>query len=221
MRAGRQEASFRATKTPRPALEKRRELIDSVCAVIAERGYEQTRFSDVAARSGASIGSLQYLFGTREDMIIVALEHRTARELAEVAERAEKVSDPVRRLAIIVTHLASGSGEEQARREWLVWTEYWRAALRDESLRSSSASAYASWMALLREAIEECVAAGHVRAPADLESVAAGAVALGDGLGIQIALNHPGMTWDRAAEIVRAWLAVQLGCPALADPVGS
>lgn len=204
-----------AARRRRPALD-RESAIDAVCEVIAVRGYENTRFADVAAHAGASIGSLQYLFGSRTEMIAVALEDRTLRFFAAAASRADSIADPIERLRWVATYLASGmGGDEAARLEWLVWTEYWRAALRDERLRSASVSAYASWVRLVRDCLELCVCAGVLREPADPEGVAVGLVALGDGLGIQISLGHRDLDWDRAGEVARGWIAGVLDCPAL------
>lgn len=202
----------------RRAVTDRDDLIDAICEVIAERGYENTRFSDVAARASTSIGSLQYFFGSREDMIVLALETRTSRYLAETRAQAASIADPVERLRWVATYLASNVGDPSAARlEWLVWTEYWRAALRDQELRDGSVALYGQWLGLVRESIDACVRAGVFPPPADPDAVAAGAVATGDGLGIQITLGHPGMTRERAGEIMRSWLAAQLGCPALAE----
>jgi hypothetical protein len=94
---------------------------------------------------------------------------------------------------------------------------YWRAALRNEGLRAASVAAYDGWRELVRDAAKACVDAGLIAEPNDLDEIAQGACALGDGLGIQIALGHPTMTWTRASMITRGWLAAKLSCPALAE----
>lgn len=171
----------------------------------------------MAARGATSIGSLQYFFGSREDMITVALESRASRYFTDAAAHAEVIADPLDRLRWVATYLAGGVGDDAAwRLEWLVWTEYWRAALRDDALRDSSAILYGRWIDLVRGCIEGCVESGVCSAPDDVDAVAAGAVATGDGLGIQISLGHPAMTRARAGAVVRMSLAAQLGCPRLA-----
>jgi hypothetical protein len=151
-------------------------------------------------------------------MIIVALESRTSRYFMDAAARADTIADPLDRLRWVATYLAAGVSDDAASRvEWLVWTEYWRAALRDDDLRDSSAILYTRWIDLVRRCIVACVESGLCSAPDDVEAVAAGAVAMGDGLGIQLSLRHPAMTRTRAGAVVRTWLAAQLGCSALVD----
>jgi len=99
----------------------------------------------------------------------------------------------------------------------MLWVEYWRTALRDEELAAESIAAYDGWLQLVRDAVQGAVAAGLIAQPPDIDQVAQGACAIADGLGIQIALHHPGITWDRASAITRAWLAAALDCPAISD----
>ena len=69
---------------PRPARAGRRKLpvLEAACRVIAERGAEATRFTDVAAASGVPVSTLQYYFGSREDLLVAAFRHASANELA-------------------------------------------------------------------------------------------------------------------------------------------
>lgn len=192
-------------------------ILDAACDVVAERGYENTRLSDVAERAGTSISTLQYLFGSRDDLIVAAVESRTASFLDEARRRSTAIADPLARLAWVAAHLVASDGtEEDAKHDWMVWAEYWRAALRDEGLREASVATYDGWRALVKDAVTACVEAKVVPAPRDLDLVVDGVCALADGLGIQIALGHATTTWKRAGEIVRSWLATQLGCPELA-----
>ncbi|WP_430782498.1 TetR family transcriptional regulator C-terminal domain-containing protein [Actinoplanes sp. G11-F43] len=202
----------------RRASRNRAELLMKAAEVVAERGFENTRFTDVAGRTGASISTLQYLFGNREDLVVQALRARTAHLLAEARLAAEAIPDPIVRLRWVAGHLAATDGSpEAARAEWMLWVEYWRTALRDDELAVESIDTYEGWAGLVRDAIQAAVDAGALPAPADIDAVAQGACALADGLGIQIALGRPGMTWERAAGITRGWLATTLSCPPLAD----
>jgi len=50
--------------------------------VIASRGAEATRFADVAAESGVPVSTLQYYFGSREDLLVAAFRHASGTEIA-------------------------------------------------------------------------------------------------------------------------------------------
>ena len=191
-------------------------VLDAICEVIAERGWESTRYTDVARRADIAIGSLQYLVGSREQMMAAALEHQTRQIFDEVRREAETIEKPVARLAWIASCLVSGiTSEETDGTEWVIWTEYWRAALRDENLRVEAARNYRDWIALVTGGIEDCIADGLVIPAVDVAQVATTLVALGDGLGVQVSLGDSGLTWAEAAALVRDWLARSLGHPDL------
>jgi AcrR family transcriptional regulator len=203
------------TRRRRAALNKEA-VLDTICAVIAERGWESTRYTDVARRANIAIGSLQYLFGSREQMMAAALEHQTRRIFDAVHREAETIQNPVDRLAWIASCLVSGvTSENPDGNEWLIWTEYWRAALRDEKLRTEAARSYREWTALVAGGIEDCVADGLAIPTVDIRQVATGLVALGDGLGVQVSLGDSGLTWAEAGALLRDWLARALGHPEL------
>jgi TetR/AcrR family acrAB operon transcriptional repressor len=50
-------------------------LIDAATALFAERGYRQTTFEDIAARSGVSRGSIPWHFGNKEGLLAAVVEH--------------------------------------------------------------------------------------------------------------------------------------------------
>ncbi|MER6529591.1 TetR family transcriptional regulator C-terminal domain-containing protein [Streptomyces sp. NPDC001508] len=211
-------AASQRAHTPRRASRGKEEILAKAGDVVAERGFERTRFSDVATRTGASISTLQYLFGSREDLVVQALRCRTAQYLNEARRRSAEAEDPLERLRIVAHHLvAQETNADAAQAEWMLWVEYWRTALRDGELAQETADAYEQWLELVRDAIRFAVEAGAVREPADIDQVAQGACAIADGLGVQIALGRPGADWPRAAAITRAWLAAALDCAALAD----
>ena len=191
-------------------------VLNTICEVIAERGWESTRYTDVARRANIAIGSLQYLFGSREQMMAAALEHQTRQIFDEVHREAETIEKPVDRLAWIASCLVSGiTSDETDGTEWVIWTEYWRAALRDERLRAEAARNYRDWTALVTRGIEDCVAEGLVIPEVDIAQIATSLVALGDGLGVQVSLGDSGLTWVEAGALVRDWLARALGHPEL------
>ncbi len=196
----------------------REELFDAISHVVAERGYESTRFSDVSEVAGVSVGSLQWAFKSREQMVVETLENRALSYLTDLQAGAARVSDPIARLRWVAGHLAPGVGDsESARIEWLVWTEYWRAALRDDSLRSSSIHMYEGWIGLVQEGIQACVDAGVARTTLDVRDIATSIVAMGDGLGIQGALSETTMSWPKSGELLQMWLAKMLDCPELTE----
>ena len=57
-------------------------VLEAACRVIADRGADATRFADVAAESGVPVSTLQYYFGSREDLLVAAFRHASSAEIA-------------------------------------------------------------------------------------------------------------------------------------------
>jgi AcrR family transcriptional regulator len=201
------------TGSSRRAGRNRPDILRSAGRVIAERGVEETRFADVAERSGASISTLQYLFGSREDLLIATLRQRADDFLASTHELASAIDDPVGRLRATVQDMLSvESSDKQAFVDWAVWIEYWRAASRDNELASEAQQAYAAWNGLLAGAV-----APLTRVQTDVGSLAVAATALIDGFGIQIVLTRGVFDRTEAAATVLGWIGDALGRDDLAQ----
>lgn len=54
--------------------ESRRLLLDAAVSLFVEKGYQQTTFADVAARSGVSRGSIPWHFGNKEGLLAAVLD---------------------------------------------------------------------------------------------------------------------------------------------------
>jgi AcrR family transcriptional regulator len=117
-------------RTRRAGGARRTTVVEAVAGVLAERGYENTRFADVAAASGAAISTLQNYFGSREDMLIEALRHATEIEVGALEAVADAENDPWNRLvAMIDRNLNTPVRNHQ------LLIEFWRSGIRDQELR--------------------------------------------------------------------------------------
>jgi AcrR family transcriptional regulator len=71
--------SKRASPTPKLAESvtdgRRRELVIAAYQLIAERGLEELRTRDIAAKVGINISTLHYYFETKEDLIAAVVDH--------------------------------------------------------------------------------------------------------------------------------------------------
>jgi AcrR family transcriptional regulator len=120
-------------RTRRAGGPKRLAVLDIVIAVLADRGYEGTRFADVSAASGTAVSTLQNYFGSREDMLVEALQRSTNGEVEALEALAAVHSDPWERLVALIDR--SLGNPEPVQRTLL---EFWRSAMRDEELREHS-----------------------------------------------------------------------------------
>ncbi len=189
--------------------------------VIARRGADATRFRDVATEAGTAVSTLQYSFGSREDLIIAALEEGALGDFDRARQAALAANGPVEQLRALVRESVVAHSDEEAREAWLLWVEYWRAAARDNELRSGSAAVYTRWRDLVGGILAAGRAAGAFRRDLDTELAATQVLALLDGVGVPVVLEHPGITSASAAATVLDALAAILGCPALQPPNGA
>ncbi|WP_405587638.1 TetR/AcrR family transcriptional regulator [Streptomyces sp. NBC_01190] len=122
-----------AHRTRRAGGAKRIAVLDAVGPVLAERGYENTRFADVSAATGVAISTLQNYFGSREDMMIEAMRRYTDQEIVALDAAVTTGQDPWGRLVALIDRSLGNSGSTRQ-----VLIEFWRAGMRDEELREYS-----------------------------------------------------------------------------------
>jgi len=182
----------------------RTDVLVAAAQVIAERGAEATRFTDVSAASGVPVSSLQYYFGSREDMLVAAFRHSSQTELDQLRGQLAGIGSAWARLER-VTEVAlggfAGSGATGGGAGRL-WVESWRFALRDAELREDVLADNAAWRALIAEAVATGVAAGDFSASVDPAQVAVQTVALFDGIGLPVALGDPSVPPRSAVAVV-------------------
>ncbi|MFF0467082.1 TetR/AcrR family transcriptional regulator [Micromonospora zamorensis] len=154
------------TRRRRAGGEKRTAVLDAVAAVLAARGYENTRFADVSAAGGVAISTLQTYFGSREDMVIEAMQVFTDREVDALKEVSAAEADPWRRLVALVDRSLHNS---ESTRQVLV--EFWRSAMRDDELRAYSAEVQARYRAPFIAAVREGAERGAFTPTHDAEAV--------------------------------------------------
>jgi AcrR family transcriptional regulator len=165
-------------------------VLDAACTVIASRGAEATRFTDVAQASGVPVSTLQYYFGSREDLLVAAFRHASANELAALSTEVGAVSSAWERIEIILTRALAGYRPASSD-TGLLWIESWHFAIRDSEMRVDALRDYQGWRALVADAVRLGAAGGEFTPAVSAERLAVLAIALADGAGIPLALGDP------------------------------
>jgi AcrR family transcriptional regulator len=181
----------------RPPEHDRVELLRAARTVAAERGFDSLRFTDVSAATGVPVSSLQYAFGTREALVREVLRAGVADELRRLREAVENETDPWRRIETFI-RLGISIDDGRRREGWLLWMEYWRAALRDPELREESGAATRGWRTLVRRAVDDGVSMNQFSIDGSSDETAASLVALVDGLSLQVLVGDSRMRSTRA-----------------------
>ena len=188
-------------------------VLEAAGRVIAERGADATRFADVAAESGVPVSTLQYYFGSREDLLVAAFRHASSTQVAVLEAELAALADPWDRLTRVITRALSDyqpPGPQSGR----LWIESWHFGIRDAEMRADALRDYAAWRRVVADAVRAGTELGRFRPRLAPGRIAALTIAMADGLGIPLALGDPEVSFAGATADVLAALAGLLGLPA-------
>lgn len=188
--------------------EKRTEVLDAAIGVIVHRGFDNTRYADVAEASGVAVSTLQYYFGSLESLLIETCLYASQRDFASVYERAVAIPDPWERLVYLVDVFMTSDAPGAA---WQAQIEYWRAAFTRPHLREELIRDQDRWRALLADTVRDGIALGSFTTDRDPDLVAMQVNCQLDGTVFPAFIGNP--AYDPAAfrAAVIADLAATLG----------
>lgn len=174
--------------------------------VLTERGYERSRFTDVATASGMAISTLQSYFGSREDMLIEALFRASDQEAEGLRAVAEARPEPWERLVALVER--SLSTPTAARRMVM---EFWCASMHDEELRSKTVEFTGRYREPFLAAVVDGERAGAFAPRNDAEEVVDVLIVTLGGAIVPDVLAHRGPTRETLQRVILHQLAAALG----------
>lgn len=205
-----------ATATPRRTAGLRHpgrpdEILAAACRAIVERGFSDTRVSDIAEIAGTSTGTIHYYFDSKRDVLMAALRWASDRLFMRL-ERAEG-PDATTRLAALLD-LAIPNGPEARHDEYVLWMEVWAVVLRSPEHLPALQDLSERWRAFFFEVVSDGVASGEFAPVAAADVVAERLIALVDGLGFETVVGYPWSTPERMRELLVSFAAEQLGLKA-------
>jgi AcrR family transcriptional regulator len=193
------------------------EILDAVVRVITERGMDGTRFVDVSEATGVPIASLQYYFGSREDLLIAAFRHDTNTQEAQIRGGLEPISDPRERILYVVdTHL--DMYDPASERSILLSEEFYRLALRDPELQLDMLDEYRGWRGMIADAIRTGVDANRFAPETDPDHAAVCLYAFMEGIAQPMAMGDPTLPREVARQLVVEYMNALLPAPSARIP---
>jgi AcrR family transcriptional regulator len=189
----------------RRAGRRKAEVLEAACRVIADRGADATRFTDVAAESGVPVSTLQYYFGSREDLLVAAFRHASSAEIAALEAGIAGISDPWMQLERIVATSLTGY-QPDAPQGGRLWIESWHFGIRDAEMRADALRDNTAWRRLVAEVVRRGIESGTFSGKYDPDKIAVLTIAAVDGMGIPLSLADPEITPAGAAQDVMAAL---------------
>src|ERR1700691_6653221 len=102
--------------------ERRQQIADALVRAAAARGLHATGMREGAAEAGVSLRLVQYYFGTKEELLLGAMQHLAARfgerGMARI-RRLKEAAGPVRPRDVIAAILTDGLPADDERRSFL------------------------------------------------------------------------------------------------------
>ncbi len=192
--------------------ERRVEILEMTRQVLIERGFANTRISDVAKGLGVSTSLIHYHFDSKEQLLAEAFSFAASQDLAEMVAEIEAVPTAVGQLdALIGNYVPEGSDDV----EWMLWIDAWGEALRNPLLRAISQELDEQSIDLIEKVLRSGVATGEFTCP-DPQGAAMRLAGLIDGLGVQFAAHTGVLDRERLLHHVRSVAAAEVGL-SLAD----
>ena len=118
--------------------ERRRQIADALVRTAAARGLHAAGMREVAAEAGVSLRLVQYYFGTKEELLLAAMQHLAARFGERAVARFRQASGPGRPASprdLIAAILAEALPADDDRRTfYVVYTAYLALSLTDPAL---------------------------------------------------------------------------------------
>jgi AcrR family transcriptional regulator len=190
---------------PRPSVEveRRKQILDAACTVIAKNGLQDLRLLEVAAVAGVSSGTIHYYFDTKKELITAAFEYNFKHSLERRKWLRDETREPLELLGEIVESYLPTRGVSL--RAWRVWANLWAEGIRDPALRKINEELYDQWRELVRNTIAAAQRAGTAR-EGDPELLANMLIGMLDGLAMQVLLHAKAMSLDTMRETCRAFI---------------
>ena len=180
-------------------------MLDQVVVVLADRGYAGTRFIDVSEASGVAVSTLQGYFGSREDMLIEALERATSVAVDAMQDFAAQFDDPWQQLVAMVDR-----GLSTPAVIWRMLMEFWTAAARDAELQQHAAALAGQYREPFADAVRRGIESGAFTPRFDTAAIVEVVVANIVGLLYPVVLGHLEPQDTDYREVVLAQLAFVL-----------
>ncbi|HUA31858.1 MAG TPA: TetR/AcrR family transcriptional regulator [Streptosporangiaceae bacterium] len=171
--------------------QRRREIADALLRTAATRGLHATGMREVAAEADVSLRLVQYYFGTKEELLLAAMQHLAARfserALARIRRITQTGAQP-RPRDVIAAILTEGLPADDERRTFIIlYTAYFALSLTDPALAIGPlAQNSTAVIDVVAAQLRSAQAAGDTPAGLDPDLEALGLLAMSAGLGTSI-----------------------------------
>jgi AcrR family transcriptional regulator len=190
--------------------QRREQMLRAALEVIADRGYADTRISDVAERIGISPALVIYYFKTKDQLLTDAIRYLDNLWYADGQRRMASLPTAAARIEEIVAMSCLPEADTDPHSSWKLWLDFWALAARNPEVAVLRQRDDERWRGVVGSVVRAGQEAGEFR-DLDPDNFAVLLCSLLDGLAIQIALTDPVVDPARAFELCMLFIADQLG----------
>ncbi|MEJ3654396.1 TetR family transcriptional regulator C-terminal domain-containing protein [Actinomycetes bacterium KLBMP 9759] len=186
--------------------ERRTRIAAALLRVAADRGIEAVSLRHVATEAGVSSGMVQHYFRTKDEMMTFALAVVAENVMSRMSGKpvAETPASMIRTLVVELLPF-----DEQRRIEGRVLLAFHAHAANNPTIAGLLRENANRLRAYLTDRIGAAQAAGTTASRLDAGHIATGLLALADGLGVNVLVDH--YTADEALATFDAYLTAVLG----------
>jgi AcrR family transcriptional regulator len=190
--------------------QRRVQMLQAALEVISERGYAETRITDVAERAGVSPALVIYYFKTKDQLLNDAIRYYDDHWYAVAQSRIARLPTAAARLQEYVAMACLAEADPRPGSSWQLWLDVWAQAARNDTVAGVRQKSDERWRGAIAELVRAGQGAGEFR-KIDADDFAVYLSALLDGLTVQVALDDPVVDRTRAFDLTMHFVADQLG----------
>jgi AcrR family transcriptional regulator len=200
----------RAASGTATAEQRREQMLRAALDVIVERGYPDTRITDVAERAGTSPALVIYYFKTRDQLLTEALRYSEDAWYAAATRRMTAIDTSAGRLEEFIAMMCLPDPDAGAEDSWLLWLDLWAQSPRNPEVAAIRQKIDDNWRERIRSLVQTGQEAGEFAA-VDADDFAVVLSALLYGFVVPIALEDPAVGPAQAFELTMRFAAGTLG----------
>ncbi len=136
-------------------MRRRDELLGAARRVLHRDGFSAATVGTITREAGASLGLLNYHFGSKEAVVGEAFEAAAREDLASLEAISRRHEDPAARLAAYLDQ-----SEWADRDSWRLWVDAWGESIHSPALRDTLGRFDLGWRAVLAEVLADGVRQG-------------------------------------------------------------
>ena len=183
-------------------------ILEATLDQIVERGTEALRMKDVAEAAGVSVGTLQYYFGSRNDLLVEAFRAHSHMVVDAITDLSKAQGSGWEKMR---ASLAAVPCIGDARRRSQVWIELLAASSRNEFLRASVDEVFDQWRSHFQAVIDIGIRDGSLRPQTEADLIVDILIAAIDGFDVAAFSRYGPKTSEQIITSLEFTAAAMLG----------